>query len=276
MITKNRSLLISFVCFWLYAAIVLILHKDGFSGDEGRYFQFAQNIIHGYYSPPNKLNLWNGPGYPLLLAPFLAIGVQLLFISLLNAVFHALSVFFVYKSTEKLTNVKTATITSILWGLYFIPWQTMPLMLTEHLSIFLISAIMYFVIKASNSDSKSALILGGFSFGFLALTKVIFGYVLVFCLITFFIVSLVFKNKHGYLQIQHLRFICLIGIALLTPYLIYTYSLTNKLFYLSNAGGMSLYHMSTPVEGEYGDWNNENYNANCFDEIEPCNDHYFC
>jgi hypothetical protein len=38
------------------------------------------------------------------------------------------------------------------------------------------------------------------------------------------------------------------------PYLVYTYSLTGKVFYWGDSGGMSLYWMSSPYEHEYGDW----------------------
>jgi len=42
--------------------------------------------------------------------------------------------------------------------------------------------------------------------------------------------------------------------------------------YWSNAGGMCLYWMSTPYDGEFGDWNNTDFTANCgHDKNIPCN-----
>src|SRR5690349_1086566 len=42
-------------------------------GDEWRYLYYADNLLHGFYSPHDRVFLWNGPGYPLLLAPFVGI-----------------------------------------------------------------------------------------------------------------------------------------------------------------------------------------------------------
>jgi len=53
-------------------------------------------------------------------------------------------------------------------------------------------------------------------------------------------------------------FIMLFAFATTSPYLIYTYHLTGRLFYWGNSGGWSLYWMSTPFKGEYGDcWEGE-------------------
>ncbi|MDP3013226.1 MAG: hypothetical protein Q8M92_03225, partial [Candidatus Subteraquimicrobiales bacterium] len=60
-------------------------------------------------------------------------------------------------------------------------------------------------------------------------------------------------------------FIMLIAFATVTPYLLYTYNLTGRLFYWGNSGGNSLYWMSTPYENEYGSWNNETLTANKVD-----------
>ena len=38
--------------------------------DENRYVAYAARLTEGYYSTPGRLNLWNGPGYPLVLALF--------------------------------------------------------------------------------------------------------------------------------------------------------------------------------------------------------------
>src|SRR5213078_1120660 len=44
------------------------------SGDEWRYIYYANNLLHGYFSPPERVFLFNGPIYPMFLAPFLKIG----------------------------------------------------------------------------------------------------------------------------------------------------------------------------------------------------------
>jgi predicted RND superfamily exporter protein len=48
--------------------------------------------------------------------------------------------------------------------------------------------------------------------------------------------------------------VLLAALLFTTPYLIYTYNLTGKIFYWGTPGGDSLYWMSTPWENEYGNW----------------------
>src|SRR4051812_36700485 len=44
-------------------------------GDEPGYLSYAANLSHGYYSPANDVLLWWGPGYPIVLLPFVALGL---------------------------------------------------------------------------------------------------------------------------------------------------------------------------------------------------------
>src|SRR3982751_4510520 len=61
-----------------YLLICAFFHKDKLQGDEGRYLEFAHNLLHGYYSPPSpRQSLWSGPGYPILLMPFVGLGLPL-------------------------------------------------------------------------------------------------------------------------------------------------------------------------------------------------------
>ena len=62
---------------FIYAFISLAVPPTKFNSDEVRYLNYAQNILNGYYSDtfPN-IKLWNGPGYPLLLAYMQSFSVQ--------------------------------------------------------------------------------------------------------------------------------------------------------------------------------------------------------
>ena len=61
--------------WWLFAPflgayLLMIVRLNGampivLMGDEPRYLQYAHNLLHGYFSPKEKLDLWSGPGYPL-------------------------------------------------------------------------------------------------------------------------------------------------------------------------------------------------------------------
>ncbi len=56
--------------------------------------------------------------------------------------------------------------------------------------------------------------------------------------------------------------VTLLAFLFTVPWLIYTYSLTGRVFYWSNSGGANLYWMSSSATGEWGDWFNENLEPN--------------
>jgi hypothetical protein len=106
------------------------------------------------------------------------------------------------------------------------------------------------------------------------MTKVIFGYVIAIMILgslfTLFFSKLRTSAKKSVL-------IFLISFIFCLPWLYYTHSLTNKLFYWTNSGSMSLYTMSAPFPNELGDWKSEielkqNPNHKAFmDSIENLN-----
>ncbi len=86
--------------------------------------------------------------------------------------------------------------------------------------------------------------------GYLALTKVIFGYVLFVMLIG---LGLLWIINRSILNYRKGVFFILIACLTTVPYLIYTYNLTGRIFYWGT-GQENLYWMTTPYEDEYGDW----------------------
>src|SRR5687768_1899633 len=93
---------VSFIPFLLlYIGIILVGQEETLFGDEGRYLQFAQNLLHGFYSPPPpEINLWNGPGFPIYLIPFVALKAPLLLIKLFNAFLHYLTLIVFYHTLK--------------------------------------------------------------------------------------------------------------------------------------------------------------------------------
>jgi len=254
--------------FWLFLPfliffiiIILKFQTDGMKthGDESRYYQFAQNLIHGFYSPPSpKIDLTNGPGYPIILMPFVALGLPVISMKLMNAVFYYLSIILLFKSLQQIVSFRKALIFSLFWACYYNSYQDMLYVLTESFTCLLISLIIFTLIKAFKQErpgvSKKYLWLSGFSIGYLVLTKIIFGYVLVFLLIGCGFLWIINRRTGNYKK----RIIILfIAFMITIPYLIYTYSLTGKILYWGTPGGDSLYWMSTPYEDEYGDWYGE-------------------
>jgi hypothetical protein len=239
--------------FLLYS-VWLIIHDrlPGLHADEIRYVELAKNLIHGYYSPfPENINLWNGPGYPILLMPFAALHVPLVYATLINALFHYLSLVFVHQSLSLVANKKIALVGGLLLAIYPNALSVLPLLYTEAFTSFLVSALIYSVTLYYIKKSNKYLLIAGGLLGYLTLTKIILGYVIVICLAICLGMLLFKKTRNYYVKSATLL---LIAFAVTVPYLAYTYYITGKVFYWGNSGGMSLYWMSTPFEREYGDW----------------------
>ena len=117
----------------VFILLVLKLHADKMEGDESRYIMYAQNLLQGFYSPKNFVFLWNGPGYPLFLVPFLYFKLPLITIPLANALMQYMSIVFLFKSIKAYTNTKVAFIASLAWGLSYLGYQEIPSILTGHL-----------------------------------------------------------------------------------------------------------------------------------------------
>jgi hypothetical protein len=83
------------------------------------------------------------------------------------------------------------------------------------------------------------------------MTKVIFGYVI---FIMLFVSLFMFLLPDFHSSAKKSTLIFLMSFIFCLPWLIYTYSLTNKVFYWTNSGSMALYTMSTPYANELGDW----------------------
>lgn len=242
----------------LYLVIILFLAENIIVGDENRYLMYARNLSHGFYTfPPPYLDLGNGPGYPLIITPFVALKLPLIYIKLLNALFYYFSTVLLFKALQQIVSFNYAIIFSIIWALYPTNFETIPYVLPEAFASSLVPLIIFTVIKAFKSDNakenRKYILFAGLSIGYLALTKPIFGYVLIFMItgtILFWIVSKTKENLKKSIAILIIAFIITI------PWLAYTYSMTGKILYWSSYGGNNLYWMSSPYENESGCYSN--------------------
>jgi hypothetical protein len=241
---------------FLYGILIIIFATKGNHGDEIRYLTYAKNLSHGFYSPAYPfIDLGNGPGYPLLITPLVALNAPTIFIKLLNALFYYFSIVFLFKALQQIVSYKFSFIFSLIWALYPNIYEQLFSALPEVLAASLIPLFIFSVFKAFQSTDKNKgikyLILAGFTLGFLILTKPVFGYELIALSVSVLVLWLLNIRKINYKKSLGLL---LIAFIINLPYLAYTYNLTGKMFYWSSFGGNNLYWMSTPFEGEYGDW----------------------
>ena len=252
--TKNPFLI--FLPFLLvFVSIVLIFPTNGKTGDEGRYLMYAHNLVRGFLSPPApNIDLGNGPGYPIVLMPFVALNLPFVCITLMNAAFYYLSIVFLFKSLNKIVSFKLAVIVSFFWACFLNLYEYLPIIYTEIFTAFLICLLIFYLLKVFNGyemRAKKDIFFSGIIFGYLALTKPIFGYVIMAMIIGN---GLVWITRRNSVNLKRGFFILLIALITTSPYLIYSYHLTNKIFYWSSNGGNNLYWMTTPYKGEYGNW----------------------
>ena len=78
MVGKNRkNIFLRYILVSIFVSIIFYLRVSPSCtpiGDEQRYIDYANNLWNGFYSPdfPN-IFIWNGPGYPIFLMPFIKI-----------------------------------------------------------------------------------------------------------------------------------------------------------------------------------------------------------
>ncbi len=237
-----------------FVVYILIKNNNAFESDEERYYIFAQHLLQGFYSDPApNINLWNGPGYPMFLMPFVALKLPLLVIPLMNALFHFFSIVFLFKALTRFTARRTAFLVSLFWALYYNAYAELPYILTESITAFLVSAIGLCIIIGFKENSRKHIYGAGLLLGYLVLVKIIFSNVLM-ALTLGTLVLFLFNRKST--SFKNAIVIAAIAMLVNLPYLLYTWNLTGKPLYWGTSGGMSLYWMSTPYENEYGEWHN--------------------
>ncbi len=130
--------------------------------------------------------------------------------------------------------------------------RELPKLGPENLTFLLICGFMFHFCALYNNAHHFRLHLAAASayLAYLSLTKVFFGYVIV-AVLAFLMVLLVWQRTR---TVRTAIPVFLLALISCVPYLLYTYSLTDRVFYWGTSGGMNLYFVSTPYPNEYGSW----------------------
>jgi hypothetical protein len=244
---------------FLVIFIVLVFYNkpDIEIGDQSRYLTYAGNLLEGFYSQPYPdIDLGNGPGYSLILLPFVALSLPLVSITLLNSIMYYFSIILLFRILQKFVSFQYALVIGLFWAIYINMYQYLHLILPQIFSVFLVTLIGWGLVNSFDKNTfsgvKKYLFYTGFFIGFLALTKPIFGYVMLVMLIGSVILWIINRKVTDYKKGVIILFL---AFATVTPYLAYTYHLTGRIFYWSTFGGDNLYWITSPYDGEYGSWN---------------------
>ncbi|WP_289038251.1 hypothetical protein [uncultured Zobellia sp.] len=236
----------------VYIIVVLLFSKNDFFGDESRHYHYAQNITNGFYESSDNPSFRNGPGYPMILAPFIAIGTDLILPKLLNALLLFLALVYFKKTIDLFTKNNLALLFVYMLGLYPPIIRYTPLLYSEPLTYLTLCGMAYHYCKATiekHYDWHNILIAAAY-LGLLVLTKIIYLQVILASLFFLGILSIWRRN----IEVKVSLLVLGSGFLFITPYLFYAYTLTGKPLYVGTGGGEILYHRSTPFENEFGSW----------------------
>jgi hypothetical protein len=250
-----KSPFLVFLPFLLLATgLVLIYRQTDMAGDEPVYLNYAKDLLKLFSGSSRPLYLGVGPGYPLVILPFIALGLPAISIPLLNAVLFYFSIIFLFKALKQVVNVRFAYLVGLFWALNYNQYEYFSLILPETIAPFFVSLFLYFYLKSFDANSKKKdkyLYLAGFTFGLLSLTKIIFGYVLVAMIIGNLVLWLTNRKSSSY---QNGLIVLLTAFLSTVPYLAYTYHVTGRVYYWGTTAGDNMYWMSTPYTEEFGSW----------------------
>lgn len=241
----------------LYAVVTLVANRPDQIWDEGRYLQYATHLTQGAYATPEKPDIVNGPGYPLVLAPFVHLKAPYLAMRLLNALFMALAAWFSFRAVLPYAGKRWALAVTLVTVLHPSIIRTAPYMMTEPLSLACIAGFgwAFTSVLWSPQWRFGATLAAAFAFGYLTMTRVFFGNVLMAMLVVV-IALLPFWHAQRRMLWRALTVLSL-AFALCIPWLAYTKSKTGDLLCWSTNGGELLYWATSTHPGENGHWFSE-------------------
>ena len=228
-------------------------------GDEPGYLRLAHNLSEGRYltgrddqivDGPAYPNLWFGPGLPVVLAPLVALDVPLTAIRLLGPLLLLAAAALLFGLLRLYVSEGVALAAAVAFALY-VPFYTALVHLhSELLALPLVVAMMLGTSLYLRSGRPVHLAVAGVALGWLALTRVAYGWVVVVLLLA----ALVWWAASRAPAARRFAAVCGVALAVTIPWLAYTYSVTERPFYWGASGGLSLYWASSPYDGELGDW----------------------
>ena len=255
--TRSLELLLLGGTLLFYIAVTLLAHRPDLIWDEGRYLGYAENLTHGFYAPSENPDVINGPGYPLVLAGLLLVKVPLLGLRLFNAVFMALAAWFSFRAVLPYAGKRWALAVALVTAFHPSLVRTAPYLMTEALSIGCIAGFAWAFTTAMRAEKSSwmTILAAAFAFGWLTLTRVFFGNVIMASLAFLVLLLPLWKSQRTVL----LRALAVLALAfaMCVPWLAYTKAKTGDMLCWSTNAGELLYWATSTHEGENGHWFSE-------------------
>lgn len=250
---RRLELVLFFGTLLFYAANVLVMKRSDMIWDEPRYVWYAKNLTHGMYNTEEKTDIINGPGYPLVLAPMIALQVPLLGQRMLNALFIALAAWFTFRAVLPYAGKWWAFGVALAAVVHPVMIRLVPWLMTEALTSCCIAGFAWAFSAALRSEKWrwGAIVAAGMAFGWLTLTRVFFGNVLLVVLVLLTLL-LVWKSQRE--SVLRALSVMAVSLVICIPWLAHTYRKTGDILCWSTNGGELLYWATSTRPGENGHW----------------------
>lgn len=251
---KRIGMVLAIAILGIYSVLAVVAHSDGFIWDEGRYVEYAKNLAQGFYASDDNPDFTNGPGYPFVLYPIAAADLSLVFARLLNAVFVAAACWLVWATVRHYAGHGWAVVAALFVALHPSLLRLGPFIMTEPLAVFCIATFAWSFCKAIRSSGIDwkAILVAAFALGWLMLTRVFFGPVIMATTIIAVLLWLLAKWMRR--SISRALIILGLAFAMCIPYLAYTQAKTGRFLCWSTNSGELHYWLTSHNEGENGHW----------------------
>lgn len=228
--------------------------------DEAAYVTLAERLTEGSYvtgddgalldDDPASPDLWFGPGLPALLAPLAAADAPLWAYRLTGPLLLFTGVLLFYALARDAWGARVALASAYALGLYLPFLGLLSNLHSEVLAVFFLCAGMLALSRGLERGNNRWLFVASVALAGLALTRVAYGWVLTLAGLVLLVVWFVRRSQAAGRAAATIG----VALALCLPWLFFTYTKTDRLLVWGNSGSLSLYWMTSPYEGDHGDW----------------------
>ena len=193
-LNKSRIIGNPFIAFAPFFILYIIIGFAEIShindGDSLRYQFYAKNLISGYFSSSEIVDIWNGPMYPIFLTPIYLLNLPVWFGLILHALFMYLSGVFLCKSVMLFASKRIAFLSALIFLCVPNFHILIRSLISEPLACMFVSLTLYYSILAFNKRKYRYVFAAGLMCAGLILTKVIFSYAFVVVGVMFLFLAL--------------------------------------------------------------------------------------
>ena len=236
----------------LYALLTLLQHRPLLEGDEIRYHDDAKHLVEGWFVSDENPRIYNGPGYPLVLAPLVAWDAPLISMRLLGALMLGLSAWLFWLVARRWMSPRWAAAFVLFCALQPGLLRSAHLLMTEPLTHLCAALFLWLFVCALETRRwvpwalAAAVVLACW-----AMTRVFMGHVIVASLVAC-AVLLVWRAARA--TLVRSLVVLVTAFLLCVPYLKYTSSKTGGWMTWATSSGEMLYWISSYEGGENGHW----------------------